>query len=633
MSEGLYDSRSNARHAETLATLTKTIEEEKSDEILNEKIDVVLELHATEHAIEDRVQLDELNSDVSIGICNEETNTKDEVSNEDNDETNSDIMEKLTLCVLNTQFGKTFVGISQISTLLNQDVELGQSIHMQFTMNTLLNNQQYAKRLETIEETYGQGSICVFSSKYDGKYTHVKSVLELLGLYMNVSTCPRVVVMCSNKRRFDDVVHFLKVIDENKRIVHRAFVYIDEMHAYISPLVRNQIEDIHSLDIVKGITGFTATPDEIFQNKGLWSKVCMIKLGNYDDKNYVGCDDMVFKCIDNVYQTSYSSDSKLKKNHKNIIDFIEYALMTNPEILGNGSRTFIPAHRYSTTHYAVRELLFNINDDIVVAVINGKNKTLKYKDDNGVMQELSLVGKDEELCETISKCISEHNLQSRPYVLTGFVCVEMGQTLTHSSTGSFTSAIFGQVDINPSVMYQLFGRVTGRMKDWSTYIQTQVYCPTSIKEICYGFEACAKNLACEYDGKIVSEEEYREPMKYGPYTYTSKTSKTLKNKKMPNDVEPIIHKFKTIAEAKDYYTKELKVKIGGTGPQRNRKMNAEGYYESSIGKGVDKTKCRTTDEIYHVRKFALNDTHLFTCHPCYKDLNDKSTLEWWLIHY
>jgi len=77
---------------------------------------------------------------------------------------------KFILCVLLTQLGKTFTAINRITTEIEQDDEFGRSIHIVFTMNTLLNNKQFAKRLEIIENTYGKGSICVFASKYDGKY-------------------------------------------------------------------------------------------------------------------------------------------------------------------------------------------------------------------------------------------------------------------------------------------------------------------------------------------------------------------------------------------------------------------------------------------------------------------------------
>src|SRR6056300_431522 len=123
---------------------------------------------------------------------------------------------KFILCVLLTQLGKTFTAISKINAEIEQDDELGRSIHIVFTMNTLLNNTQFAKRLEIIETTYGESSVCVFSSQFTGKYKHIKNTLELQGLCMNKITCPRVVVMCSNIRRYDDAVEFLQVMENNQ---------------------------------------------------------------------------------------------------------------------------------------------------------------------------------------------------------------------------------------------------------------------------------------------------------------------------------------------------------------------------------------------------------------------------------
>jgi hypothetical protein len=212
---------------------------------------------------------------------------------------------KFILCVLLTQLGKTFTAISKILAEIRQDNDLGRSIHIIFTMNTLLNNKQFAKRLETIEQTYGKGSVCVFSSIYDGKYRHVKNRLELQGICIDEYTCPRVVVMCSNKRRYDDGVEFIQVIDKNNLLINRVFAYYDELHKYITDSLRYQIEHINNLDIVKGITALTASPDKIWQKSGFWSKIKLIKLDDFSHSNYVGYKDMVFNCIDNFFENPY----------------------------------------------------------------------------------------------------------------------------------------------------------------------------------------------------------------------------------------------------------------------------------------------------------------------------------------
>ena len=103
--------------------------------------------------------------------------------------------------------------------------------------------------------------------------------------------------------------------------------------------------------------------------------------------------------------------------------------------------------------------------------------------------------------------------------------------------------------------------------------------------------------------------------------------------------EPVIKKFNTFQEAKMYYNNELKNKYNsrnicftGRGPN-DRKKDNNGFYPSTAGKGLNKTKVRATNEIHDIRKWALNDKHLYTFYPCYTDITDKNTLEWWMIHH
>jgi hypothetical protein len=422
---------------------------------------------------------------------------------------------KFILCVLLTQFGKTFTAINRIVTEIEQDDEFGRSIHIVFTMNTLLNNKQFAKRLETIENTYGNGSICVFASKYDGKYKHVKDRLQLQGICADESTCPRVVVMCSNSRRYDDGLEFLKVIDKNTINIYRAFAYYDELHKYITDILRSQIEDIHNLEIVKGIIALTASPDKIWKSSGFWSRLRLIQLDNFNDSNYAGCNDMRFNCIDDFFATPYIRPKPFDFDEldKQTIGFAQHVIHKYPGIIQENTRTFIPAHIRRSGHNTVRNLVFSINKKAVVIVINGFEKTLQYKDHLGDTKTISLSSDDEEVCETISRLIIKHELHSRPIVITGFLCVGMGQTLTHELLGSFTSAIFGHLDLTNDEIYQLFGRITGRIKGWGDkYQQTQVYCPTTIMHRCNVMEECARNMAGDHNGDIVTQNDYREPM-------------------------------------------------------------------------------------------------------------------------
>lgn len=94
--------------------------------------------------------------------------------------------------------------------------------------------------------------------------------------------------------------------------------------------------------------------------------------------------------------------------------------------------------------------------------------------------------------------------------------------------------------------------------------------------------------------------------------------------------EPVIKKFKTQEDAKEYY-KELKDKgeKNGRGPNKI-KPNEEGFYEATIRSIKKVYSC---DEIKSgAKKQGLKDNN-YRLYPCYEDVSDQSTLQWWFIHY
>jgi hypothetical protein len=104
-----------------------------------------------------------------------------------------------------------------------------------------------------------------------------------------------------------------------------------------------------------------------------------------------------------------------------------------------------------------------------------------------------------------------------------------------------------------------------------------------------------------------------------------------KFKGSPNDdniKEPIIKKFDTQESAKEYYIKELKEKMKGRGPNKI-KPNENGYYEGTIRSVKKVYSC---DEIKCQKKQGLDENN-YRFYPCYRDVSDKTTLEWWFIHY
>jgi hypothetical protein len=124
--------------------------------------------------------------------------------------------------------------------------------------------------------------------------------------------------------------------------------------------------------------------------------------------------------------------------------------------------------------------------------------------------------KEGELGDLIANYMEANNISERPLVYIGFICVGMGQTLVSEKLGSFTAAIFGYDNILNDTMYQLFGRITGRFRNWDKRKKaTDVYSTKRCKNICQVMEECAKNVVAKHGGKKLDSNKYLEPFNNG----------------------------------------------------------------------------------------------------------------------
>jgi hypothetical protein len=493
---------------------------------------------------------------------------------------------KFILCVLLTQFGKTFTTIGRITEEIERDKEYGRSIHLVWTMNTLLNNTQFANRLNTIEKIYGHGSVVIFASKYNGLYKHVKNLNELNGLVLDNHTCPLVIVMCSNDIRYTDGFRFINILNSNTTNIQRVFAYYDELHKYINmtltePIgsittLRGIIEEIDSMDIVKGIMAMTATPKDILQKEGYWSRIRMIQLDDFNSKDYAGVIDMDFNTVDDFFPEDYKRPGPFDfdKHDTETLGFINHVLDRYPDILGfsqSRQQVFIPGHIRRISHQAIRTEVFKRCPTAVVVILNGEEKTLEYylgtdKYVGTDKKTVSLISPTEEVCKTVARVVREKDLIDRCLVYTGYLCVGMGQTLIEESLGPFTAAILSHLSLTNDEIYQLFGRCTARSKNWWGYVPTDIYCPTKIMRRIEAMEICARNLATQHNGEIVTEAMYDAPLyeigdagEAALENVRVKKEKVVKPKK-PSAVQHSVG-FKTIEEVNTFLSGIFKKRI------------------------------------------------------------------------
>jgi hypothetical protein len=91
--------------------------------------------------------------------------------------------------------------------------------------------------------------------------------------------------------------------------------------------------------------------------------------------------------------------------------------------------------------------------------------------------------------------------------------------------------------------------------------------------------------------------------------------------------EPVIKKFTNFDEVKKYTKEDLGKKRSPNNPSKN--MNEDGFYENYIR---GKRSVMTTSDVYNDRKWGIKKQS-YRLHPCYENKDDRTTLQFWIIHY
>ena len=416
-------------------------------------------------------------------------------------------MEKLQLSCLPTQSGKTFVAIQEL--LKNRSNE-PESIHLFFTMNDLINNGQTVYRAgENIEPD----KIAILSCRKMSKsYKHIHNVKQFNTLCMKKGR-PHVIFTCCNSKR---ISHINSIIDSLKSSNTTIFIYMDEMHKYINS-TRKFVETAIQNPNVKKILGLTATPQSLWKTDELWNSVSLLKMNDPTfDSNYICLKDLNYVHTEWVEIDGEELTHRMMKPPKDVISYFKFVVEKYPQIFDPGTRVFIPANVKQIVHSVVRTHIFDRFQHAIIVVLNSKEKSISFYDKSSrtiISKKLSL---RMEINQSIYEACVENDLDLSKHSLciVGFNCLGMGQTLMNEKLGCFTSAIIGRPNITNDEMYQLYGRLTGRMRNWgSQYCQTVVYCNKESKNIVCEMEKCSLNARAKDGSKHFTYENYIEPIR------------------------------------------------------------------------------------------------------------------------
>lgn len=463
---------------------------------------------------------------------------------------------KFSLITQPTQSGKTFQTIAVMNDEIALDHSLGRSLHIVYTINTLMNEVQFTSRLRDMAETQ-HVKVVIISSKnsipkeHSDIFMHSRNIEGAIGLIATKKV--GILVMCNNRTRIASQIDLINHLDgPDQVLVKRCFVYYDEIHKYIDSYknkivpLRDQIIELCEYNIVTKIFGITATPHNVYQRGTNWEELNQLMYVKPKTDTYAslaGANHTLIQFDGDHGNEPYDGDgdegdeSELAGESngadEGVVDaavlYAEQIIQDRPDILGERTRSFIPGLTKRKSHSGIRSMVLRHNPACVVVTLNGVEKTLAYLSTQrleevrvaaregrvlNVVCRLTRVKLTEgvdgltEVSEVVARLLTERVLKNRPLVFTGMLCVSVGQTLTNSGFGTFTSMIISPAaSRNHDAIYQLMGRATGQTKGWTNFTETEVFCTPDTLKCALAMEAAAQGMM-HLSGEAVSLEQY-----------------------------------------------------------------------------------------------------------------------------
>lgn len=291
-----------------------------------------------------------------------------------------------------------------------------------------------------------------------------------------------IIIACSHPTRFANIDELMiwknKKQEEEGRCTRGVEIFLDEADKYVTSPKR--VEQINRWrELGAEVTFITATPDDGPKGKGILKTFAskegatmnlMVLEEAYSAEHYAGMKEWV-----QIVVEEGSSGESAK-------DYIKRVLHNYPlrhGIAGEkmGEYIFAPAKFKRETHEDVSDFL--LNKGVLVIIINGVHKEMRWKDEKGVTQTLNFVphiGRIGKIAEIIWKfAVPKAKELGKCIAVTGFWCVERALTLQRANL------IFDRGILTPGAAktrasaYQLSSRVNGNIKKMDGYKRPRVF--------------------------------------------------------------------------------------------------------------------------------------------------------------
>ena len=130
-----------------------------------------------------------------------------------------------------------------------------------------------------------------------------------------------------------------------------------------------------------------------------------------------------------------------------------------------------------------------------------------------------------------------------------------------------------------------------------------------------------KSKTTKYKNRLLeSKDTFNNPLLIDGMSISSDESN--------EELEPVIKKFQTQEAVKEYFNKELKPKNPGKRGPNRRSPEDDGYYHNHIR---GEKRIMSFEDVYNDRKWGIKES--YRLHACYENIDDITTLQFWIIHY
>lgn len=367
------------------------------------------------------------------------------------------------------------------------------------------------------------------------------------------------------------IIDEIQVAAKKDQTIHKTFTELGLMN--LNNLYKNDIK----------IILFTATPDGLVYEFQKWGQACKIILAG-PGKGYISSYDLLLNHRVKQYKklslspSEYIDDNEILENIKEIKEDI--LKFPNPRFhiirttKGKTQTDIISNFR----QLFEKELYDFINYDISNTVVD--------------------------INHILKKSPSKHTLI---FIKDKLRCAK---TLYKKYLGVLYER-FATVQNDNIIIQGLLGRLTGYDDN--------------------GDSVCYTNIASILTYEELWDTEFTDDS----ICWKSSTTKIKNEQVIANDVfcspdiddDIKIIKVKTFEECKKYYNDNIKGSSDCRAP-RTRKLNDKGFYETVIN---GKRKVYSFEEVYKYRKKCININQVYSVHPCYADIKDTTTLEFWIF--